>query len=82
MKQRRRLEITTFRRRTTVILREGSEVSTGSDSDQVSQTSNVQRPMPQLIKGSEVGTGSGSDRVSLADSTQHQDKENDDELNN
>ena len=62
MKQRRRLEITTFRRRTTVILRE-SEVSTGSGSDRVSQMSKVQRPMSKVMMGSEVSTGSNSDWV-------------------
>jgi hypothetical protein len=65
MKQRRRLEITTFRRRTTVILREGvrGEVTP-------LPKSNVQCPRSKVTMQSEVSTGSGSDRVSLADSTQ------------
>ena len=58
MKQRRRLEITTFRRRTTVILRERVPAEPRPLS-----MSQGQRPMSKVILGDGVSTGSGSDRV-------------------
>jgi hypothetical protein len=77
MKQRRRLEITTFRRRTTVILREGvrGEVTP-------LPKSNVQCPRSNVVMGSEVSTGSGSDQSLSQIQHNNQKKENDDELNN
>ena len=80
MKQRRRIEITTFRRRTTVILRERSPVElsplydeadrrsedAGDEGKLISQEGlNVQSPMSKVMRGSEVSTESGSDRVPL-----------------
>ena len=67
MKQRRRLEITAFRRRTTIVVRDGLKpvrsvpgaVATGS-----LQVSKVQCPMSKVMTGSEVGPRTGSDRIS------------------
>lgn len=67
MKQRRRLEITAFRRRTTIVVREGLKpvrsvpeaVATGS-----LQVSKVQSAKSNVVTGSEVSPNSRSDRIS------------------
>jgi hypothetical protein len=65
MKQRRRLEITTFRRRTTVVLRKGAPSEVLPPPPEC-PTSNVQCPKSPMESEVSIPTCRDSDRVSAS----------------